>query len=103
MPLPELSGSAAVPSTVDVYVDNAQRASRSVPSGPFSITNLPIITGAGTARLVVRDALGRETVSETPFYASSDLWLRDLQIFPPRLVLPAAIMVLNRIIMMSGR
>ncbi|MFC7066679.1 fimbria/pilus outer membrane usher protein [Brucella rhizosphaerae] len=81
MPLPELSGSAAVPSTVDVYVDNAQRASRSVPSGPFSITNLPIITGAGTARLVVRDALGRETVSETPFYASSDLLAKGLADF----------------------
>lgn len=81
MPLPELSGSAAVPSTVDVYVDNAQRASRSVPSGPFSITNLPIVTGSGTARLVVRDALGRETVSETPFYASSDLLSKGLADF----------------------
>ncbi|MDH7792082.1 fimbria/pilus outer membrane usher protein [Ochrobactrum sp. AN78] len=81
MPLPELSGSAAVPSTVDVYVDNAQRASRSVPSGPFSITNLPIVTGAGTARLVVRDALGRETVSETPFYASSNLLAKGLADF----------------------
>jgi len=73
MPLPELSGSAAVPSTVDVYVDNARRLSREVPAGPFSVTNLPVVTGNGTARLVVRDALGRETVSETPFYASSDL------------------------------
>ena len=81
MPLPELSGSAAVPSTVDVYVDNAQRASRSVPSGPFSITNLPIVTGSGMARLVVRDALGRETVSETPFYASSDLLAKGLADF----------------------
>jgi len=81
MPLPELSGSAAVPSTVDVYVDNAQRASRSVPSGPFSITNLPIVTGSGTARLIVRDALGRETVSETPFYASSDLLAKELADF----------------------
>lgn len=81
MPLPELSGSAAVPSTVDVYVDNTQRASRSVPSGPFSVTNLPIVTGAGTARMVVRDALGRETVSETPFYASSSLLAKGLADF----------------------
>jgi outer membrane usher protein len=73
MPLPELSGSAAVPSTVDVYVNNARRFSRDVPAGPFSITNVPIVTGNGIARLVVRDVLGRQTVSETPFYASSDL------------------------------
>ncbi|WP_246658719.1 fimbria/pilus outer membrane usher protein [Mesorhizobium sp. J18] len=73
MPLPELSGSAAVPSTVDVYVNNTRRLSQEVPPGPFEITNLPVITGSGTARVVVRDALGRETVSETPFFASSNL------------------------------
>ncbi|AZO00620.1 fimbrial biogenesis outer membrane usher protein [Mesorhizobium sp. M9A.F.Ca.ET.002.03.1.2] len=73
MPLPELSGSAAVPSTVDIYVNNARRLSQQVPTGPFQITNLPVVTGSGTARVVVRDALGRETVSETPFFASSDL------------------------------
>ncbi|RWO78184.1 fimbria/pilus outer membrane usher protein [Mesorhizobium sp.] len=73
MPLPELSGSAAVPSTVDIYVNNARRVSEQVPTGPFQITNLPVVTGSGTARVVVRDALGRETVSETPFFASSDL------------------------------
>lgn len=73
IPLPELSGSAAVPSTVDIYVNNARRLSEQVPTGPFQITNLPVVTGSGTARVVVRDALGRETVSETPFFASSDL------------------------------
>lgn len=73
MPLPELSGSAAVPSTVDVYVNNARRLSQQIPAGPFQINDLPVITGSGTARVVVRDALGRETVSETPFFASSDL------------------------------
>lgn len=73
MPLPELSGSAAVPSTVDVYVNNARRLSQQVPPGPFEITNLPVVTGGGTARVVVRDALGREIVSETPFFASSNL------------------------------
>jgi len=71
--LADLSGSAAVPSTVELYVNNARRFSQEVAPGPFAITNLPMITGAGTARLVVRDALGRETVTETPFYASSQL------------------------------
>lgn len=73
MPLPEVSGSAAVPSTVDVYINNARQVSRQIPAGPFQVTNLPVVTGSGTARVVVRDALGRETVSETPFFASSDL------------------------------
>lgn len=73
MPLPGLSGSAAVPSTVDVYVNNTRYLSQEVPAGPFEVNNLPVITGSGTARVVVRDALGRETVSESPFFASSDL------------------------------
>ncbi|MCR4265402.1 fimbria/pilus outer membrane usher protein [Nitratireductor sp. ZSWI3] len=73
MPLPELSGSAAVPSTVDVYLNNARHVSEGVPAGPFRISDLPVVTGGGTARVVVRDALGRETVTETPFFASSQL------------------------------
>lgn len=78
MPLPELSGSAAVPSTIDVYVNNARRFSQSVGSGPFSITNLPVVSGNGIARIVLRDALGRETISETPFYTSSTLLAKGL-------------------------
>ncbi|MDA5634762.1 fimbrial biogenesis outer membrane usher protein [Agrobacterium rhizogenes] len=78
MPMPEFAGSAAVPSTVDVYVNNIRRLSQDVPEGPFSIANLPVISGAGNARLVVRDALGRETVSETPFYTSPDLLAKGL-------------------------
>lgn len=78
MPLPEFSGSAAVPSTVDVYVNNARRLSQAITPGPFSISNLPVITGSGAARVVVRDSLGRETVSETPFFASSDLLAKGL-------------------------
>ncbi len=73
MPLPVFSGSAAVPSTVDIYVDNARRLSQQVPAGPFAVTNIPIVTGNGNARVVVRDSLGRETVTEQPFFASADL------------------------------
>jgi outer membrane usher protein len=66
-PLPELTGSAAVPSTVELFVDNARYLSEDVQPGPFAIRNIPVVTGAGMARVVVRDALGRETVSEVPF------------------------------------
>ncbi|GAA5543929.1 hypothetical protein D8666_23545 [Ochrobactrum soli] len=81
MPLPELLGSPAVPSTADVYIDNARRAISNVASGPFSITILPVVTGAGTARMVVRDVLGPETVTEAPFYASADLLAKGLADF----------------------
>jgi len=79
--LSEITGSAAVPSTVELYINNVQHWSQEVAPGPFAITNLPLITGAGTARLVVRDALGRETISETPFYASGHLLAQGLSDF----------------------
>lgn len=73
MPLPSISGSAAVPSAVDVYLNNVRRSTSDVPVGPYSVTDFPVVTGANTARMVVRDALGRETVTEVPFYASNDM------------------------------
>ena len=78
-PLPGMSGEAALPSTVDLYVDNALRMSREVPSGPFSIEDLPVTTGQGDARLVVRDILGREQVITQPFYATRRLLQQGLQ------------------------
>jgi outer membrane usher protein len=78
-PLPEMSGEAALPSTVDLYVDNALRMSREVLSGPFSIQDLPVRTGQGDARLVVRDILGREQVITQPFYATPRLLQQGLQ------------------------
>ncbi len=78
-PLPGMSGEAALPSTVDLYVNNALRMSRKVPSGPFSIEDLPVTTGHGDARLVVRDILGREQVITQPFYATRRLLQQGLQ------------------------
>src|SRR5690606_5208998 len=43
MPLPALAGSAAVPSTVEVFIDNTRRLQQQVPPGPFVITSLPVI------------------------------------------------------------
>lgn len=73
MPLASTNGSAAVPSTVDVYVNNLKTYSQIVASGPFSITNIPVVTGAGDARVVLRDAAGHETQTSFSFYASPSL------------------------------
>jgi len=73
MPLPNFSGSASVPSAVDLYINNAKRASENVPAGPFSLTDMPVVSGRNTARLVVRDAQGRESVTEMSFFGSSDM------------------------------
>ena len=72
-PMPSLSGSAAVPSTLDVYINNAKTFSQSISPGPFSIDRLPVITSQGTARVVITDSTGRQTQSETELYSSASL------------------------------
>ena len=68
-----VAGQAIVPSTVDVFVNNALVAQQPVRPGPFSITNIPPVTGAGNVTLVIRDELGRDQVITRPFYASQAL------------------------------
>lgn len=78
MPLPNFSGSAAVPSAVDLYINNARRATENVPVGPFNLTDLPVVSGNNQAKLVVRDAQGRESTTTVSFFGSSDLLAKGL-------------------------
>ena len=75
------NGQAALPSTVDVFVNNALVAQRPVPPGPFSITNIPTVDGSGNVQLVVHDMFGRERVITQPFYASVNLLKAGLDSF----------------------
>jgi outer membrane usher protein len=77
-PVTAALGQAALPSTVDVFVNNALVTRRSVPPGPFAITNIPVVTGSGDVRVVVRDLLGREQVYTQPFYGSTTLFRRGV-------------------------
>ncbi len=72
-PIPLISGTSSAPSTVELYVNDALRQTSQVPTGPFVIDNFPLLTGAGQARLVVRDVLGRETVIVQPFFSHANL------------------------------
>lgn len=73
LPMVSLSGEAALPSTVELLVNNARQLSQSMAPGPFDLTNIPVTTGAGQVSLVVRDLLGRQTVIEQNYYMSSRL------------------------------
>lgn len=72
-PLPALRGEAALPSTLDVYVNNSQRLQSRLQAGPFDLSELPVVTGQGEIRTVVRDLLGREQTVVTPYYVSPAL------------------------------
>ncbi|MGO9171613.1 MAG: fimbria/pilus outer membrane usher protein [Rhodomicrobium sp.] len=69
-PIPQLAGSAAVPSTVEVYANQSRAFSQEVTGGPFTISNLPVMSGPTTMQLVIRDAAGRETATEYSYYSS---------------------------------
>lgn len=81
LPVPTVHGSAALPSTIDLYVNNILAATQPVAPGPFEISNPPILVGNGDVQLVVRDALGRQTVTTMQYYASTQLLRRGLHDF----------------------
>jgi outer membrane usher protein len=72
-PLLTAGGTAIVPSTVDVLVNGQRVSSEQVPAGPFIIDRLPVVTGAGDVRLIVRNALGQEQTITEPFYSGPSL------------------------------
>ena len=78
IPLPSLRGSAALPSVVDIYVNDSLSGSRDVPPGPFEITEIPIVTGNGEVQLVVRDLLGREMLYTQSYYAAPGVLRKGL-------------------------
>jgi len=80
-PMPSISGSAALPSTVDVLINNQRQQSQSVNSGPFSLNNIPVVSGAGQVNLVVRDMLGVETLVTQSYYTSPRLLAKGLSDF----------------------
>ncbi|MFG6667119.1 fimbria/pilus outer membrane usher protein [Halomonas sp. HNIBRBA4712] len=72
-PLPAFSGEAALPSTLDVFINDTRRDSLEIAPGPYTVTNLPVVTGAGEALLVTTDAQGRRVANALPFYVVNDL------------------------------
>ena len=61
------------PSTADVYVDGRLVSSVRLPPGRFTLNDLPIETGLGNARVIIRDAFGRQQSINLGFYLSTQL------------------------------
>jgi outer membrane usher protein len=72
-PLQAVSGTAVVPSTVDVLVNGSRVGSQQVDAGPFTLTNVPVVTGTGEVQVIVRDAFGQQQVLTQSFYSSPRL------------------------------
>ncbi|WP_411599034.1 fimbria/pilus outer membrane usher protein [Acinetobacter nosocomialis] len=78
--LPQFSGSAALPSTLDLYVNQQKIYSGLVPSGPFDIKQLPFISG-NEVTLVTTDATGQQSITKKPYYFSSKILAKGINDF----------------------
>ncbi len=67
------SGTSAVPTTVDVFIDNNRAYSTAVDSGPFTLEDVPIYGGAGEAEILIRDDFGRTRRQRVSFFTSQNL------------------------------
>ncbi|WP_455825282.1 fimbria/pilus outer membrane usher protein [Pseudomonas graminis] len=80
-PLPQFAGEAAVPSSVDLFINGYKSSSADLQPGPYTLTNVPFINGAGEAVVVTTDALGRQVSTTVPFYVTSTLLQKGLSDF----------------------
>lgn len=80
-PLPQFAGEAAVPSSVDLFINGYKSSSAELQPGPYTLTNVPFINGAGEAVVVTTDALGRRVSTSVPFYVTSSLLQKGLSDF----------------------
>jgi outer membrane usher protein len=67
-PLLDFRGQVSAPSVVDLYLNSNLVRRYEVAPGPFSIAQIPVISGTGEARIVVRDALGKDVTITQPFF-----------------------------------
>ncbi|MCU4563333.1 fimbria/pilus outer membrane usher protein [Acinetobacter sp. WU_MDCI_Abxc222] len=85
--LPQFSGSAALPSTLDLYVNQQKIYSGLVPSGPFDIKQLPFISG-NEVTLVTTDATGKQSITKKPYYFSSKILAKGINEFSVDIGIP---------------
>lgn len=58
-PLPAFAGEAAVPTSLELFINGYRTSTTELQAGPYTLTNVPFINGAGEAVVVTTDTLGR--------------------------------------------
>ncbi|MBB6063986.1 fimbria/pilus outer membrane usher protein [Pseudoxanthomonas broegbernensis] len=72
-PLASFAGEAALPSTVDLFIDGIRQSSRQVRPGQFQIDSVPTLNGAGQAQMVITDINGQSRVIGFSLYNAPQL------------------------------
>lgn len=80
-PLPAFTGQVSVPTGIDIITGDQRYSLGEVQPGEFTVRNVPSNAGRGEVSVIVRDALGRETIQNAKFYMSRALLAPGLRQF----------------------
>lgn len=78
IPSQSLSGSADLPSTLEVWVDHALTLRTDIPAGPFEVSDIPLRTGAGEVRALITPLYGEPQTLSYAFYMDTSLLAKGL-------------------------
>ena len=77
-PLAQIQGEAALPSTVDLYLNGLRQSTQQVQPGQFTLGSIPTLSGLGNAQMVITDITGQQRTVSLPLYGSSQLLQKGL-------------------------
>ncbi len=72
-PLPAFDGQVAVPTGIDLIINDKRFSAGELEAGTFAVRNVPVSPGRGEVSVVLLDELGRERVETTQLYVSREL------------------------------
>lgn len=78
--LPQFSGTAILPSTLDLYVNQDKIYTGEIPAGPFDVKQLPFISG-NELTMVTTDLSGQQTIIKKPYYFSPKILAKGINQF----------------------
>lgn len=68
-----VDGNARLPSTLEIWMDQRLGLRQEIPPGPFTVENLPAVTGGGEVQAVLVNAAGRQVIVSEPIYSDPRL------------------------------
>lgn len=73
-----LTDSVTMPSTVDLYIQGIKTSSQQVTPGQFTLNTAPILSGSGTAQVVITDINGQQRTVDLALYGTNRLLTQGL-------------------------
>ena len=71
--LPVVNGTANVPSSIEIYVNNALVQRTNVDAGPFQLNDIPVPVGEGAVDIRMRDMMGQVQQLSVPYLVTPQI------------------------------